>query len=930
MKPFFLFTMPRSGGTALQRMLDACEGVRCEEESKEWLADLKRVGEGLPGVKSLLKDRVRMPLRADFHGIRSSFCGRGEWEEAVALYSWLLRDFPTAVIIFLIQRDDEQLERSLFFTWPLWIPGYGTCHGNVLNRARDQRQWMLDFAEMNPRRCVVIDHADLGDFDLLRELLVRAGLVLQRDAWEKQRQERPGAYVSIRDEIDRMAEARRAVEAVEAESWEELPEDPDADAQMLAELERMEQVAEERDHRVMQQAAAAGPLRPPLPKKDPAERLCEVHTIRFGNPPWMRACAASLEDWVVRHGMSLRVWGEAPHYPNAKFQMVDMLRGFLEGPAEVMLYVDADVFVHPLAPPLEAFPGLAIRVDVMFKAIRERGWEKWCEEHFPGVDVEGWKYRNAGVWSCDRAAAAKLLAVIEEPYVEAVMEQHQFNFWIHQARRAGMILTDLPLIWNRYASERLAGWFHHLSGRKCKVRQLEHLRALNLLPQPPEKFEHREPSGERAICYLWCKGKAVWEELKYSLRSVREHFEDCPPIHIFGDARPEWLVDGQGVEFHLVPGYAGAVAAAVQEAREVVLWNDDIYCLRRTSWGDLGTALTRRRNLLTRVQENLLSRNKWRQSVGRATASLYHHGVERIRDFSTHTPYLFERDKAIETLQRHGVWWKIPMEVLYHNDHGTKNASCGEEKTQHLPCRHDARWLNHGGAGPDPRTKAELVRMFREPAPWEVEAGAPRRVVSTVAVVQAIGGHAPHVEEFKRWNPEVPVCVIEMPKLEDEARRRAWYYGDEPIMAWWSRARLSFAGAERFVFLEWDVKFSARVEDVFPDEGDFFGPDVHALGDGRAWGWWKDVELLPEGLREHARGVAPLAVMALSRQALESMFWHPLRAEAMACRAFCELRFATLATAAGYPPVKLRALREVGLVDVDPMGRPGVWHPVKI
>ena len=49
----------------------------------------------------------------------------------------------------------------------------------------------------------------------------------------------------------------------------------------------------------------------------------------------------------------------------------------------------------------------------------------------------------------------------------------------------------------------------------------------------------------------------------------------------------------------------------------------------------------------------------------------------------------------------------------------------------------------------------------------------------------------------------------------------------------------------------------------------------------------------------------------------------------MGSDAFCELRVATLATAAGYPPKECPGLREVNLHEKDPGDRPGVWHPVK-
>lgn len=222
----------------------------------------------------------------------------------------------------------------------------------------------------------------------------------------------------------------------------------------------------------------------------------EVHTIRWGNEWWMKLCAPSLDAWCGRHCYDLRVWGREhinPAYPDPKFCEVDMLREFLAGDAEWMLYVDADVYVDPQATGLPGpdgsppAPGLHMRTNREHQLTRE--WPGWCVKQFGKEAARGagkWSYRNAGVWLCDRASSELLLAAVSEPYIARVMEQHQFNWWAFQAVRQGLVMRELP--------ERLNGWpdnapsrgFYHLLG-SAKRKQWQKLVNRGLAPALTEK-----------------------------------------------------------------------------------------------------------------------------------------------------------------------------------------------------------------------------------------------------------------------------------------------------------------------------------------------------------------------------------------------------------------------------------------------------------
>lgn len=219
----------------------------------------------------------------------------------------------------------------------------------------------------------------------------------------------------------------------------------------------------------------------------------QVHTLRFGESWWVKACVPSLDQWCSRWGHDLQVWKEGdidPSYPAAKFCEVDMLKRFLESDAEWMIYVDADVFVHPTAPEhpdLDRAFGFLIRHDRPSKFSRH--FPKWCARHFGDRDhvAPRWTYCNAGVWACDRLAAKQLLANISPPYIECVQEQHHWNWWLALAQRDGMVVQNLPPAWNAWPAENDPAAFFHLCGRK-KSLKWNSLVERGLIPSPtPEK-----------------------------------------------------------------------------------------------------------------------------------------------------------------------------------------------------------------------------------------------------------------------------------------------------------------------------------------------------------------------------------------------------------------------------------------------------------
>lgn len=193
----------------------------------------------------------------------------------------------------------------------------------------------------------------------------------------------------------------------------------------------------------------------------------EVHTLRYGNPDWIELFAPAQEEWCLKHGLQLRVWGdEFPQYPCPKFAEIEMLKAFLAGKSTHFLYIDADVFIRDGAPVPELGSGFHAATDHLH-AVHTQTWLEWCRT-IGGTDLpESTVYHNAGVWLCDRDSARMILDRAHPPYIEALMEEYQWNLWLQCAIRDGMEFHRLDDKWNHSLRNRVisdTSWFVHVWG----------------------------------------------------------------------------------------------------------------------------------------------------------------------------------------------------------------------------------------------------------------------------------------------------------------------------------------------------------------------------------------------------------------------------------------------------------------------------------
>lgn len=244
----------------------------------------------------------------------------------------------------------------------------------------------------------------------------------------------------------------------------------------------------------------------------------EVHTLRFGSTSWLAECAPTLKTWCERHDHNLVVWDDPAaweNYPTPKFIETDALRGFLKGTATHFAWVDADVLVHPEAPAMPGFTGIAMATDDPHAEHQEH-WEEWCHEQF-GKRPSGFRYSNAGVYFIDRAAAEKLVKVMTPPFIESFQEQHQFNWWVSLAHESGVPFTRLPSEWNRYGRDLEPSWFFHVWGEH-KEADLEVLRKTRMATLKPSDLIHNVrpvewPSADKVVVQEFIQDAGLGNQL---------------------------------------------------------------------------------------------------------------------------------------------------------------------------------------------------------------------------------------------------------------------------------------------------------------------------------------------------------------------------------------------------------------------------------
>lgn len=208
----------------------------------------------------------------------------------------------------------------------------------------------------------------------------------------------------------------------------------------------------------------------------------EVHTLRFGDAPWLIECSETLTKWCKTHGYELIVWGNDPKLKTPKLIQKQMLDFFIKGGSDYMLYVDADVFVHPDAPAFPAPTGFTVATDRWHKHHNDY-FREWATKNYGDNPKYGsWEYSNAGVWATDKMSARSFLNTMRKTkFIECFQEQHWFNVCVIESV---VTVNRMNSVWNRYCKDWEPSYFLHLWGEN-KMESLALCKRLGLTTQKP-------------------------------------------------------------------------------------------------------------------------------------------------------------------------------------------------------------------------------------------------------------------------------------------------------------------------------------------------------------------------------------------------------------------------------------------------------------
>lgn len=149
------------------------------------------------------------------------------------------------------------------------------------------------------------------------------------------------------------------------------------------------------------------------------------------------------------------------------------------------------------------------------------------------------------------------------------------------------------------------------------------------------------------------------------------------------------------------------------------------------------------------------------------------------------------------------------------------------------------------------------------------------------------------------------------------------------LYAWYANRR---ERCERWVVVEWDAWCAMAVEDFFAPvwEFDLVAPAVCWQNRESGWFWFSKTHTLPAHLHAFAVGVMPFCFLLIRDEVLEAVCARVPWDHLGECNG--ELRFGTLAYAAGYVPVANPLagwnITWQPLPKDTPVQR-GMWHPVK-
>ncbi len=225
------------------------------------------------------------------------------------------------------------------------------------------------------------------------------------------------------------------------------------------------------------------------------------------------------------------------------------------------------------------------------------------------------------------------------------------------------------------------------------------------------------------VVYPFIKSK--WDEIRYSLRSLEEHFEGEIKPFLISDYIPGWAHNINHIksERHANPylDTAAKLELCANELEDFIWMNDDTFFLKPTTLADIRTP----KALSAFPSFNMPT--PWSSRVQEATVQLSKAFPQRtLYNYGTHAPYYYESKKLKELARMFPIFTGFAsIELLYFNSFIDGEPEYPDEvlymtTTQTYKVKSTHRYINCNDNGLTDNLKNYLQRRYAKLSKYEI------------------------------------------------------------------------------------------------------------------------------------------------------------------------------------------------------------------
>lgn len=225
------------------------------------------------------------------------------------------------------------------------------------------------------------------------------------------------------------------------------------------------------------------------------------------------------------------------------------------------------------------------------------------------------------------------------------------------------------------------------------------------------------------VVYPFIKSK--WDEIRYSLRSLEEHFEGEIKPFLISNYMPEWMHNINHIKSERYANpyldTAAKLELCINELDDFIWMNDDTFLLKSTSLADIKTP----RALST--FPNYRAPTPWMARIQKALAQLEKKfPQQKFYNYGTHAPYYYESKKLKKLARTFPIFTgDTSIELLYFNTFTDCEPSFLEEvlritTDQVYRVKETHRYINCNDRGLTDNLKNYLQKRFSKPSKYEI------------------------------------------------------------------------------------------------------------------------------------------------------------------------------------------------------------------